>query len=192
MTTSRPRVQLFTDGACLGNPGPGGWAYICRNPRTGDEYQASGGERNTTNNRMELLAVIRGLESLSSPHESGEHESGEVDGADSSDPASVQSKSPRGYRIELIGDSEYVLKGLTEWMAGWKKRNWRKADKKPVLNAELWRKLDALQANHELTITWVRGHTGHIENEHCDKLAKAEAMKRSEPGRSNTARQGAS
>lgn len=146
----RPQVQLFTDGACLGNPGPGGWAYICRNPATGEEREASGGERNTTNNRMELTAVIRAIESLG-------------DG---------------GCRIELIGDSEYVLKGLTQWMPGWIKRGWRKADKKPVLNADLWQQLNELQAAHDLKITWVRGHTGHVENERCDELAKAEATKR--------------
>ena len=178
MPTSRPHIQLFTDGACLGNPGPGGWAYICRNPQNNDEYHDSGGERDTTNNRMELTAVIRALESL-----------GKIGGKVGIRKSEVGSKGPASelptshfplptFHVELIGDSEYVLKGLTEWLPGWKKRDWRKADKKPVLNADLWKQLDELQARHHLTITWVRGHTGHPENERCDLLAKEEAMKR--------------
>jgi ribonuclease HI len=150
----RPAVELYTDGACLGNPGPGGWAYILRHPATGKETQVSGGERETTNNRMELTAVINALLALSRPS-----------------------------RVRLISDSEYVLKGLTEWMAGWKKRGWRKSNKKPVLNADLWRRLDELMQQHTLDIEWVRGHTGHAENERCDELASAEAEAQKRMGR---------
>ena len=144
---ARPHVQLFTDGACLGNPGPGGWAYILRHPETGKEVEEAFGEDKTTNNRMELTAVIRGLEALSRPSS-----------------------------VTLIGDSQYVLKGLTEWMAGWKKRNWRTAAKKPVLNVDLWKQLDQLAQKHTVDIEWVRGHTGHPENERCDQLATAQAQ----------------
>ncbi|MHB1156245.1 MAG: ribonuclease H family protein [Phycisphaerales bacterium] len=194
MPTSRPHIQLFTDGACLGNPGPGGWAYICRNPQTNDECHDSGGEPDTTNNRMELTAVIRALESLGGK---GQRDGGgeERDEGKEAEPIPTSSLRPSvpsslspcppslrpsvpSLHIELIGDSEYVLKGLTEWLPGWKKRNWRRADKKPVLNADLWKKLDELQARHHITITWVRGHTGHTENERCDLLAKEEAMRR--------------
>lgn len=146
-------VQLFTDGACLGNPGPGGWAFILRDVRTGREREQSGGERQTTNNRMELVAVIRGLEA-----------------------------APADARVELVGDSEYVLKGLTEWMAGWKRRGWRKSNKQPVLNADLWRRLDELAVRHDLRVQWVRGHAGHMENERCDQLAAAEAQRQAEGG----------
>lgn len=145
-TNHRPAYRLFTDGACLGNPGPGGWAYILRDVEADTEAEDAGGEDKTTNNRMELTAVIEGLEALAGPA-----------------------------RLTLIGDSEYVLKGLTEWMPGWKKRNWRKADKKPVLNVDLWQRLDELIAPHELTVEWVRGHTGHTENERCDQLATTQA-----------------
>lgn len=142
------QAELFTDGACLGNPGPGGWAFILRRPDTGDPVESAGGEDRTTNNRMELTAVIRGLESLDAPT-----------------------------AVTLVGDSEYVLKGLTEWMPGWKRRNWRKADRKPVLNADLWKQLDDLMQRHEVRVQWVRGHTGHAENERCDELASAEASR---------------
>ncbi len=142
------QAKLFTDGACLGNPGPGGWAFILRRPDTGDPVESAGGEDRTTNNRMELTAVIRGLESLDAPT-----------------------------AVTLVGDSEYVLKGLTEWMPGWKRRNWRKADRKPVLNADLWKQLDDLMQRHEVRVQWVRGHTGHAENERCDELASAEASR---------------
>jgi len=149
MTTdeSASRVEVFTDGACLGNPGPGGWAYIVR--RDGSEREGSGGEDHTTNNRMELTAVIEALRSLEGPS-----------------------------AVTLVADSEYVLKGINEWMAGWKRRGWRKSDKKPVLNADLWQTLDALLAAHEVTVSWTRGHTGHAENERCDALASAEAARR--------------
>ncbi len=137
-----PRVELYTDGACSGNPGPGGWGYILRHPVTGQEREASGGEKATTNNRMELLAVIRGLEALTRP--------------------SV---------VELFSDSQYVLKGLEEWMEGWKRRGWKTAGKKPVKNRELWERLDELKGEHEIRFHWVRGHNDHPENERCDRLA---------------------
>jgi len=150
-STNDHQVELYTDGACLGNPGPGGWAYILRRPDDGAEAVESGGEMKTTNNRMELTAVIRGLEALDGPT-----------------------------AVTLVGDSEYVLKGLTEWLPGWKRRNWRKSDRKPVLNADLWQRLDELMQHHDLTVQWVRGHTGHIENERCDELASAEAARMQE------------
>lgn len=145
---SLPPVELFTDGACLGNPGPGGWAYILRHPATGKSIEASGGEPHTTNNRMELTAVLQGLRSLKQPS-----------------------------AVKIVGDSEYVLKGLTEWLPGWKKRGWRKADKAPVLNADLWQQLDEQKQIHPITVEWTRGHAGHQENERCDQLAKAAAEK---------------
>lgn len=144
-------VQLFTDGACSGNPGPGGWAFILRHVATQKEMEQSGGERDTTNNRMELLAVIRGLEALKRP-----------------------------CRVELLTDSVYVGKGLTEWMAKWKRSGWRRKEGtalKPVKNDDLWKRLDELQARHQLTYTRVAGHSGHPENERCDALA-VEAAKR--------------
>lgn len=139
-----PHVLLFTDGACSGNPGPGGWAYILRHPASGAEREESGGEAQTTNNRMELMAVIRGLEALKSES-----------------------------RVELWSDSQYVLKGLKEWMAGWKAKGWKTADKKPVKNQDLWVQLDELVARHAVTFHWVRGHNDHPENERCDQLAVA-------------------
>ena len=146
--TDAQQVILFTDGACLGNPGPGGWAFILRHEASGSEKALSGGEAETTNNRMELTAVIEGLSSLVEPSS-----------------------------VRLVGDSEYVLKGISQWMAGWKRRGWRKADKKPVQNVDLWQALDAAMAPHTLKVEWVRGHTGHPENERCDQMAFAEAEK---------------
>ncbi len=142
-------VEIFTDGACLGNPGPGGWACILRNPQNGAEIEYSGGEDHTTNNRMELMAVIEALQKLKDP-----------------------------MLVKLCGDSKYVLKGMTEWMPGWKKRGWRKSDKKPVLNADLWKKLDELMNMHDINVQWTKGHAGHYENERCDELASAEALLR--------------
>jgi ribonuclease HI len=142
-----PQVELYTDGACSGNPGPGGWAYVLRDPKTGKEQEASGGEPTTTNNRMELLAVIRGLEALKRP-----------------------------CRVRLCSDSNYVGQGLTRWMAGWKKRGWKRKEGstlKPVKNVELWQRLDELIGRHEVSFTHVRGHSGHPENERCDALAVA-------------------
>jgi ribonuclease HI len=135
-------VDLFTDGACSGNPGPGGWAYLLRHPKTGKSVERNGGEPVTTNNRMELTAVIEGLASLTRPS-----------------------------TVELYSDSQYVLKGLDEWIAGWKKKGWRTASKAPVKNVDLWMKLDELKAIHEIRFHWVRGHAGHPENERVDRLA---------------------
>ncbi len=139
-------VELFTDGACLGNPGPGGWAALLR--YKGTEKELAGGEPLTTNNRMEMLAVIEGLRALT-----------------------------RRSKVEVFTDSQYVQKGITEWIHGWKKRGWRTADKQPVKNADLWQVLDAARGGHEVKWTWVRGHAGHAENERVDQLARAEAEK---------------
>ena len=138
-----PLVELYSDGACSGNPGKGGWAYILRHLSTGIEKEASGAERETTNNRMELLAVIRGLEALRRP-----------------------------CRVHLFTDSKYVGQGLTEWLPNWKARGWKRG-KDPVKNVELWQQLDALASRHKLRFTHVRGHSGHPENERCDQLAVA-------------------
>jgi ribonuclease HI len=140
-------VQLFADGACSGNPGPGGWAFLLRHPATGKELQRSGAERQTTNNRMELMAVLRGLEALKRPA-----------------------------AVELLTDSTYVGKGLTLWLSKWKANGWRRRDGaewKEVKNEDLWRRLDALLARHRVRFTHIRGHSGHPENELCDKLATA-------------------
>ncbi|NLE37304.1 MAG: ribonuclease HI [Pirellulaceae bacterium] len=140
-------VILFTDGACSGNPGPGGWAFILRHPSSGKEIERSGAERETTNNRMELMAVIEGLELLK-----------------------------RSATIELVTDSIYVGRGLSEWMAKWKANGWRRGTKgksSPVKNEDLWRHLDGLVAKHKIQFTHVRGHAGHPENERCDALAVA-------------------
>lgn len=153
-SSSAPTVELYTDGACSGNPGPGGWAFILRHPASGKEIERSGGEARTTNNRMELTAVIEGLAALS-----------------------------RKSVVELHSDSQYVLKGLEEWMTSWKKRGWRTADKKPVKNEELWRQLDELKSRHEIRFHWIRGHQGHPENERCDELAVAAARQAAEVGR---------
>ncbi len=139
-----PTVHLFTDGACSGNPGPGGWAYILRHPKSGKETEASGAEAATTNNRMELRAVIEGLSALT-----------------------------RRSTVELHSDSEYVLNGLREWMAQWKARGWRTAGRKPVKNRDLWERLDHLMAQHDIRFHWVRGHSEHPENERADQLAAA-------------------
>lgn len=150
---SKVTVHLFTDGACSGNPGPGGWAFILRHLSTGSEKVNAGGQENTTNNQMELLAVIRGLEAL---------------------------KRPCG--VELFTDSVYVGKGLQDWMAKWKQNGWRRRDGGklvPIKNEELWRRLDQLAQKHRVHYTRVLGHSGHPENEKCDELAVAacEAIK---------------
>lgn len=137
-----PHFELFTDGACSGNPGPGGWAYILRNVSNGGEQENTGGEVSSTNNRMELLSVINGLSSLDQPS-----------------------------RVDLYSDSQYVVKGLTEWMDDWIERGWRGSNKKVVKNLELWQKLEKLRDYHELSCHWVRGHDNHPENERCDQLA---------------------
>ena len=135
------KVQIFTDGACRGNPGPGGWGAVLR---FGDkEKTLYGGESSTTNNRMELTAVIKALECLKG------------------------NKWP----VEITTDSKYVLQGITEWIEGWKRRGWRNASKKPVLNAELWQRLDELVQPFEIDWHWVKGHSGHPENELADQLA---------------------
>ena len=144
----RPKVHLFTDGACSGNPGPGGWAFILRHPASGAEKESSGGEPTTTNNRMELMAVIAGLTSLTRPSE-----------------------------VDLYSDSQYVLKGLREWLSAWKARGWRTADKKPVKNQDLWEILDELRGRHDIRFHWIKGHSEHPENERCDLLA-VEAYRR--------------
>jgi ribonuclease HI len=133
-------VQIFADGACRGNPGPGGWGALLRYGE--QERELWGGEAHTTNNRMELTAVIRALEVLQRPS-----------------------------RLHIVTDSQYVLHGITQWLAGWKRRGWRTADGKPVKNQELWQRLDELLAPHQVEWTWVRGHTGHPENERADALA---------------------
>lgn len=145
-----PFVQLFTDGACRGNPGPGGWGCILRHPATGSEKELSGGEAETTNNQMELQAVISGLEALRSRSE-----------------------------VEVVTDSSYVAQGAASWMAGWKRNGWRRREGnswKPVKNVELWQKLDQLLTAHQVRFTHVRGHMGHPENERCDVLAVAAAL----------------
>ncbi len=133
-------VEIFTDGACRGNPGPGGWGALLRLGR--EEKELWGGEAESTNNRMELTAAIRGLEALSRP-----------------------------CRVVLTTDSEYVRKGITEWIENWKRRGWKTAAKKPVKNVDLWQQLDALATKHKIDWRWVKGHSGHIENERVDQLA---------------------
>ena len=134
-------VEIFTDGACSGNPGPGGWGAILR---FGDrEKELFGGEPNTTNNRMELMAAISGLEALKRP-----------------------------CQVQLYTDSTYVQKGITEWLRGWKARGWKTADKKPVKNDDLWRRLDEVASRHQVSWLWVKGHAGHVENERADTLAR--------------------
>lgn len=142
MPEEKPFVELYTDGACSGNPGPGGWAFILKHPASGKCVENSGGERDTTNNRMELSAVIEGLRAVRKPS-----------------------------RVEVYSDSQYVLNGLREWMAQWKARGWRTAAKKPVKNVDLWQILDELMQVHDLTFHWVKGHNEHPENERCDELA---------------------
>ncbi len=136
---SRP-VEIYADGACRGNPGPGGWGALLRYGE--QERELWGGEPDTTNNRMELTAVIRALEVLQRPS-----------------------------RLHITTDSQYVLHGVTQWLAGWKRRGWRTADKKPVKNADLWRRLEELARGHEVEWHWVKGHAGHPGNERADALA---------------------
>lgn len=133
-------VQIFTDGACRGNPGPGGWGALLR--FGGEEKTLFGGEEDTTNNRMELTAVIEALGALKRPCD-----------------------------VTLTSDSTYVLKGIQEWMPNWKKRGWKTASKKPVKNVDLWKKLDVLIVEHKIDWQWVKGHSGHPENELADQLA---------------------
>lgn len=144
---SLTKVEMFTDGACSGNPGPGGWGTILRS--NGTEKEMSGGEANTTNNRMELLAVINGLSALR-----------------------------RKCDVTIYTDSQYVVNGITKgWAQSWKENGWRKKDKKPALNADLWDMLLNLLSEHEYSFVWLKGHDGHPENERCDKMAVAESQK---------------
>jgi len=152
--SSQPFVRLFTDGACRGNPGPGGWGCILRHPASGSEKEFSGGAPETTNNQMELQAVIEGLSRLS-----------------------------RRSQVEVITDSKYVADGCRSWVAGWKRNGWKRRQGKkllPVKNVELWQQLDALIGQHDVRFTVVKGHSGHPENERCDELAvaAAEAIRR--------------
>ena len=138
----RPEVELFTDGACSGNPGPGGWGAILR--MGGRERELSGGEPATTNNRMEMMAAIAGLEALQRP-----------------------------CKVALFTDSTYVKDGVTKWIKGWKRNGWKTADKKPVKNIDLWQRLDAVHAQHQVVWHWVRGHSGPPDVERADALARA-------------------
>ena len=144
--TERPiEIHLFTDGACSGNPGPGGWAFVMRHVPSQTEKEEFGAEPRTTNNRMELTAVIKGLEALKRP-----------------------------CRVELFTDSEYVRRGMMDWMPRWKSNNWQRREGKslkPVKNVELWQALDRLIQKHDITYTRVKGHSGHPENDRCDELA---------------------
>ena len=133
-------VEIYTDGACRGNPGPGGWGVVLR--YKGREKTLYGGEPHTTNNRMELMAAIAGLEALK-----------------------------RHSQVALTTDSQYVKRGITEWMSDWKRRGWKTADRKPVKNVDLWQRLDDLVGRHQVSWHWVRGHTGHVDNERADSLA---------------------
>lgn len=143
MAETKRFVEIFTDGACSGNPGPGGWGVVLRYGKA--EKELSGGEENTTNNRMELTAAIKGLSALKEP-----------------------------CVVKLVTDSKYVADGINQgWAASWRKNGWRKADKKPAQNIELWEELLNLLDIHDVKIEWVKGHAGHPENERCDALATA-------------------
>lgn len=138
---SRSTVEIFTDGACSGNPGPGGWGAILR--WRGQEKELNGGEQDTTNNRMELMAAIAGLEALKKPT-----------------------------RVRVTTDSTYVRDGITSWIHNWRRNGWKSASKKPVKNADLWQRLDAATKGHTIDWVWVKGHAGHPENERADELAR--------------------
>lgn len=133
-------IEIYTDGACRGNPGPGGWGALLRSGK--HEKELWGGEHHTTNNRMEMTAVIESLKAMKRPSD-----------------------------IVLTTDSQYVRKGITEWIEGWKRKNWQTAARKPVKNADLWKEIDALAATHNIEWKWVKGHSGHAENERVDDLA---------------------
>lgn len=133
-------VEIYTDGACSGNPGPGGWGAILR--FNGHEKELSGGDEETTNNRMEMMAVIKALEALT-----------------------------RTSDVHIYTDSKYVMQGITEWLEGWKAKGWKTASKKPVKNQDLWQEIDSLIQAHNVQFTWVKGHAGHPENERADQLA---------------------
>ncbi|RAU17279.1 ribonuclease HI [Nitrincola tibetensis] len=140
MTSHSKVVEIYTDGACKGNPGPGGWGALLR--YAGKEKELYGGAANTTNNRMEMTAAVEALSLLKRP-----------------------------CKVILTTDSEYLRKGVTEWLKGWKKNGWKTASKQPVKNADLWKALDEVIQNHEIDWRWVKGHSGHVENERADQLA---------------------
>lgn len=140
----RKTVAIYTDGSCLGNPGPGGYGVVLRYQQ--HQKEMSGGYKQTTNNRMELLAAIVGLESLTQPCD-----------------------------VDLTTDSQYVRLGITQWLANWKKNNWKTSQREPVKNQDLWRRLDAACQGHKVNWHWVKGHAGHPENERCDELARVAA-----------------
>ena len=144
---SKERVEIYTDGACSGNPGPGGWGALLR--WNGTEKELSGGERETTNNRMEMMAAIKALETLK-----------------------------RAVPVDLYTDSTYVRDGITKWLPGWKARGWKTAAKKPVKNQDLWERLEAALRDHDIKWHWVKGHSGHPENERADELARSGIPKR--------------
>ncbi len=147
---NRPTVHLFTDGACSGNPGPGGWAYILKHPASNSSRERAGGETKTTNNRMELTAVIEGLKALSTPS-----------------------------TVHLHSDSKYVLDGLNSWIHNWKKKAWKNSARQPVKNKDLWQTLDELRNKHDIHYHWIKGHAGHPENERADQLACEQRDQRS-------------
>ena len=134
-------ITIYTDGACSGNPGPGGWGVLLR--WNGHEKELCGGEAETTNNRMEMMAVIEALKALK-----------------------------KASQVELYTDSKYVMQGITEWLEGWKAKGWKTASKKPVKNVDLWQEMDALVQQHDVSFHWVKGHAGHPDNERADELAR--------------------
>lgn len=147
------QVDIYTDGSCLGNPGPGGWAAILRGRSTGQERELSGGYARTTNNRMEIMGVLEALKALKEP-----------------------------CLVELYSDSQYVCNAIQKgWLVGWRNNSWRKADKKPVKNRDLWEALFPLLKMHQVSLHWLRGHNGHPENERCDVLARTQASRRDLP-----------
>ena len=146
MSQKSQQCYIYTDGSCLGNPGPGGWAAILSYDE--QEKELSGGEVDSTNNRMELMAAIKALETLTRPME-----------------------------VQLVADSSYVVDGITKWITGWKANGWKTADKKPVENRDLWERLDAVASTHQIDWQRVKGHSGHPMNERCDVLARSEAEK---------------
>jgi len=147
MTSQRKKVEIFTDGACSGNPGPGGWGAILR--YKGAEKELCGGEKDTTNNRMELTAAIMALSALKEPCD-----------------------------VVLTSDSKYLIDGLQKgWAKGWRTKGWKKSDGKPALNPDLWQRLLELNDTHNITLVWIKGHNEHPENERCDKMAVAESKK---------------
>lgn len=154
-STIQPTVEIWTDGACSGNPGPGGWGALLRSKKNNEchEKELQGGAADTTNNRMELTAAIEGLNALTRPA-----------------------------NVVLYTDSVYVKDGITKWLANWKQRGWKTASKKPVKNQDLWQALDTAANQHQVEWRWVKGHSGHVENDRADALARAGAMPFGHPG----------